>query len=394
MKRLLFLSALLGGLYFAQGLPFGFFIQTVPVILREQNVSLELIGFSSLLVLPWALKFVWAPLVDRFPARPFGLPFGRRRGFILIVQAGTAILLVVAARFELDRPAQLMLLMVIVFLANLFAATQDIATDGLTVEVLSARLRGLGNGLQVAGYRVGMVAGGSALLIIYDEYGWDLAVACMAGLLVLSNLPLAFHREVPVERPPGQSALSFLRTEGVFVWLLILVLYKSFDALASSMLRPWLVDIGKTATDVGYLIGVIGFGAGLIGAALGGLLVSFLGRTFALIAFGVVQGLAVFGYALATYRAEFVEVAIAFDHLAGGLATVALFTIMMDRARPAFAGSDYTVQASIVVIATAVGASISGVIAAQIGYTSLFILSGALTLIATGACWALLRRSS
>ena len=140
---------LLGTLYFAQGLPFGFFVQALPVLLRAAGVSLSAIGFSGLLVLPWALKFLWAPVIDRrwWPR------LGRRRSWILAMQlAGTVVLAAIAVVPGADALPALMTAM---FVLNLIAATQDIATDGLAVELLPPGERGFANGLQVAGYRVG-----------------------------------------------------------------------------------------------------------------------------------------------------------------------------------------------------------------------------------------------
>ena len=147
---------LLGALYFAQGLPFGFFVQALPVLMRQQGVSLTVISFTTLLTLPWALKFMWAPVVDT----KWWPRLGRRRTWILAMQVAAVLVLTVIAatpgsnssRDAHDRDVRL----------NTIAATQDIATDGLAVELLPASERGLANGLQVAGYRVGMVVGGGS----------------------------------------------------------------------------------------------------------------------------------------------------------------------------------------------------------------------------------------
>ena len=141
---------LLGALYLSQGLPYGFFTQALPALLRTMGLSLPDIGLTSLLALPWALKFLWAPWVDRWQ-----LPgLGRRRSWILAIQ-----MLTVLAMLGLGvvRPeSQISLLMAAFLLTNLLAATQDIATDGLALDLLAPAERGLANGLQVAGYRAGI----------------------------------------------------------------------------------------------------------------------------------------------------------------------------------------------------------------------------------------------
>jgi MFS family permease len=374
---------LLGTLYLSQGLPYGFFTQALPVMLRERGLSLGLIGATSLLALPWALKFLWAPFIDRVRSTRFG----RRRAVILPLQAAAA-LLVLGLAF-VDPDAALVALLVSVLLANLIAATQDIATDALAVETLAPAERGWGNGVQVAGYRVGMILGGGALLLVFDELGWTLSFVLMSATLVAASIPLWRHRERPVATEEiervGMGALADLvRRPGMGAWLLILVVYKSADALASGMLRPFLVDVGLSLGDVGWLIGVVGFIGGLLGALAGGALVVRVGRSRALIFFGVLQSLAVLSYAVPALGFDSWGVLIAvvgLEHFVTGMATVTLFTMMMDRAEEKTAGTDYTLQASVVVIATGGAAALSGVVAEAIGYTAHFVLSGALSFV-------------
>ncbi len=136
---------LLGSLYLSQGLPFGFFTGALPVLMRKQGYSLESIGLATMLALPWALKFLWAPLVDRHGWAKVGL----RRSWILPLQAIMVIALLIISM--LSDKAAMPVLLGCVFVINLLAATQDIATDGLAVDILSAKERGLANGVQVAG---------------------------------------------------------------------------------------------------------------------------------------------------------------------------------------------------------------------------------------------------
>lgn len=207
--------ALLGTLYLSQGLPFGFFTQALPVLLREQGLSLPAIGFTYLLALPWALKFLWAPAVDRCRFRGMG----RRRSWILPLQSAAIIALVFIAMAHPANALPLVLLGILTI--NLLAATQDIATDGLAVELLTARERGLGNGVQVAGYRVGMIIGGGFLLVAFQYLGWATTMIAMAGILVIATIPIALHREsATVESTatlgPGRATLiSFIRRPGV-----------------------------------------------------------------------------------------------------------------------------------------------------------------------------------
>lgn len=367
MKRF----AILASLYVAQGLPFGFFTQALPVRMREEGVGLGAIGLTSLLAIPWALKFLWAPLVDRH---------GTRVRWILPLQLASTLTLVAISFVPPERSWSLVLAAVL--LTNLFAATQDVATDGLAVDLLAPRERGLGNGIQVGGYRVGMILGGGVLLGALATLGWGWTLRALALLLALSTLPAIFTPTVERIVAPTRSSLRALLDAalrpGARGWLVVLLVYKSGDAIASAMLRPLLVDQGYGATALAVLLGHVGFGAGLTGALLGGLLVGRGARRPALIAFGLIQAASIASYALlAAWRMEGAALyaLVAIEHVASGMATVALFTVMMDMCRKEHAATDYTLQASVVVIATGLGASASGFLAEGLGYPLTFLLA-------------------
>jgi MFS transporter, PAT family, beta-lactamase induction signal transducer AmpG len=380
--------ALLGGLYFAQGLPFGFLTKSLPALMRQLGTSLELIGLSSALFLPWALKFLWAPLVDR----RYSPRWGRRRSWLLPMQASMVALL---ALMSLWRPGLgLLPLMALVILINLVSATQDIAADGLAVSVLTPDERGLGNGLQVGAYRVGMIAGGGLLLGLIDDLGWATSFAVMVSLVILSSVPVVALREPPealpeahLEAPPAplrdQPMRSFLRQGRATAVLILLLGYKFGNSLADGMLKPFMIDAGFTLSDIGWISGTGGSVAGLIGAALGGLLTKPLGHRRALIVFAVLQAATWAAFALVPSPSWGALLAlVCAEHIASGLGTVALFTCMMDWCRPERGAIDYTVQASLVVISTGVAAMISGFLAKPLGFSLHFALSALLCLAA------------
>lgn len=361
---------LLGSLYLSQGLPFGFFTQALPLLMRKQGYSLGTIGLSSLLAIPWALKFVWAPLVD---AR------GTRKSWILALQALTAITLLVIASQPLQ--ASLRPVLVAVFVTNLLCATQDIATDGLAVDLLPMSERGLANGIQVAGYRVGMIIGGGALLILHERIGWAWTFGAMSVIVVLASVPVAIAKEPARSltlRGTGKKAAHFVFRAGAGRVLLLVLTYKIAESFAAGMLRPFLSDRGMSLADVGWMLGTVGFVAGLLGALTGGVLVTSLGRRRALTLFGVLQTISVAGYVWAALRSPGkieLSALCALEHFASGTATAALFTAMMDWCRPETSATDYTVQASAVVVATGFAATVSGYSASALGYPAHFALA-------------------
>ncbi|MBL9105771.1 MAG: MFS transporter [Myxococcales bacterium] len=379
---------LLGSLYLAQGLPHGFFSQAVPALLRAQGQSLTEIGLAMLLMLPWGLKFLWAPLVDRVGSARFG----RRRSWIVPLQAGATLGLIALAQLEM--PAGMTSLMAGMAVVILFAATQDIAADGLAIALLRPDERGLGNGVQVAAYRLGMIASGGVLIGLSQQLGWAGVFYAMAGMVALTTLPVLLVREPApaVEARPGRAVIAeFLRRPGVGSWLAVLAMFKFGESFGVTMLRPNLIDRGVSLPELGWILGTAGALAGLAGAMLGGWLVGRCGRWRSLVAFAGLQALAVAGYAaLAGQPAGPLDQRLVlgftvFEHLASGMATVALFTLMMDATRPHAAGTDYTIQASVVVLATGLAAALSGASADRLGYVWHYLLAAGICLLALPA---------
>lgn len=385
---------LLGSLYLSQGLPFGFFTQALPVLLRAEGLSLPLLGLAQLLTIPWALKFLWAPWIDRVqPGRA-----GKRRKVIIPLQLGCSAVLATLALAS--GPGALWPLSIAILLVNLCSATQDIATDALAVEVLSADERGLGNGLQVGAYRVGMIIGGGFMLWLFGATGWTIAFLAMAGCLLLATIPIALFREPPpppVAEPKHASILEALTRFGP--WIAVLATYKTGEWFASGMLRAFLTDeltvMSPNAPWAGgepdpyvvdqmaNILGFAGFSCALVGAMLGGVLVRVLHRRRALILFGGCQtaAIAVMAFAAASPSIDmFYAISVA-EHLTSAMATAALFTAMMDVCRPEEAGTDYTVQASLVVIASGVASALSGLSAGALGYRGHFLAAAGLSVI-------------
>lgn len=379
MRRTLGKLWLLSTLYFSQGLPFGFFSQALPALMRQRGYSLEHIGLSSLLAAPWAFKFLWAPLVDRTGA---GKP-GRRKAWILPLQALAALTLVALAFLEPEGPG-LGVLMAAVVVTNVLAATQDVPTDALAVAMLSERERGAGNGVQLAGYRVGMIVGGSAMLVLFDRLGWRSTFLLMGALVALATVPVLLFREpageVPKARPTLAAVATFFRRDGAGAWVLLLVVWKAGESLGTGVLRAFLVDHGATLTDIGELLGTVGFTAGLAGALGGGALVGRLGRGTALWLFGTAQALTMLLWWYVAAHGAYLSLVVTcvVEHLASGAATAVLFTWMMDACRPGLEGTDYTVQASAVVVAQGGAYALSGLSAARLGYELHFGLGFAL----------------
>jgi predicted MFS family arabinose efflux permease len=233
-----------------------------------------------------------------------------------------------------------------------------------------------------------MVIGGGVLLGLHDQLGQRGTFAVMAALTVITTIPVALAKEPPP--PPNEDAriagVHFLRRAGVWRLIALIVVYKAGESFAGGMLRPFLVDNGLDAKDVAKLVGTVGFIAGMAGALVGGAAVTKIGRRRSLVVFGIGQAITVAGYAyLAIAGAPTMTelyVWTGFEHFASGTATAALFTCMMDWSGRETSGTDYTVQASAVVIATGVAAALSGFSAQAFGYATHFVIAAVMCVIA------------
>lgn len=384
------LFATLGMLYFAQGLPAGLLGKSMPALARDAGLSPEWIGLLALPALPWALKFIWAPWVDRWGS---GRANHRKR-WILACLSGVVAVLAVAAMLSQAWlfGAGFAVLIVMLFLLNLFSATQDIATDGLAARLLTPSLRGLGNSVQVSGYKVGMILGSGALLILVGQWGWQatlftiiamlLVVAVTAWLFDEPREPARRRRPVTAKWWLRQLAL-FWRRPGLSVWLVILLGYKVGDGFGTRMIKPFLVDRHWTLAEIGSLDLITSL-VGLAGAGLAGLIMLRLSRRVALFGFAGLQALSFIGWwwvaaGPVTVQVQWIWAVALFEQLADGLSTVALFVLMMDYCRSGHEGSDYTVQASVQLFAVGVFTLLSGFSVAWLGYASHFLLAAILS---------------
>lgn len=391
-------------LYLAQGLPGGLIAHGLPAIMREQGVDLALIGFLKLLALPWLLKFLWAPLIERSKA-DVNLD-QRRRRLIFLIQPSMAILLVLLGFVLLDlESSPLWMLVTLILCINTLAATQDIATDGLAVSRSPREFLGFANSLQVSGYKIGMIIGGSGLLLLSSWFNWVWIFVAVGGLLLLLLLPLASFKfsdglsnqqlsstavsaSAPTAAPATlstntpslsgtyRSAALFFKESGSWVWLAVLLTYKVGDGLGSTMLKPMLVDAGWSLSELGSLTLQASI-IGIVGAFAGGAFYRFAGRSVSLLSGLVLQTVAVSAFyfiALGELSTWQIRGLVYFEQFVDGLSTVALFACMMWHCRDHSEGSDYTIQASMQILLAGIFGALSGVLASVLGYTALYLI--------------------
>ncbi len=405
---------LLAALYTAQGLPFGFFTLALPVLMREAGWSLTALGFLQFLAAPWVLKMLWAPVVDHH---------GKRRTWLLSMQLASCALALAMALLGFTEGS--VALFVAVFAFNLLAATQDVATDGLAVRLLNAQQRGLANGLQVGAYRFGMILGGGLLLWVFAHTNWQVTFLGMALMLALLTLPVWRMQEPPphvphadanadgatapppVEPPlaallsasPPASEASPDRPQGRRLALLwwhramrpgvlalagLIFCFRFGDQMAAGLITPFLLDQGLNKADRAVLKGAVGSGTSLLGAAIGGWLMLRVGRRAALLGSGLMQA-AVYGLYVAAAMGiggvPLLWLATVAEGVIGTMATVALYSLMMDSADPAHPGTDYTLMGSVGVSLATLGGIAGGLVGDLLGYAPAFAAGAVVSVI-------------
>lgn len=373
---------LLIALYMAQGIPFGFFTLALPVLLREAGYSLTQISLLSFVALPWVLKFLWAPVLDHTGTRRAWL-----LGFQLASIAGALLLT------QADPSDGLMVLIVAAFAFNVLAASQDVITDGLAVRMLDTKERGLANAIQVGAYRFGMILGGGLLLSVFARTNWQVTFLCMAGLLTLTVLPTFLLKETTAATTASYSAgelligwLRRLMQPGILRFAAIIFLYRFGDQMVATLLGPFLIDQGMNKEAIALMKGTVGSATSLFGAIIGGWLAYSAGRRTAVLASGVAQAASYTLYivaALGMGGVSLLWVATICEGVIGTMATVALFTLMMDASDPEHAGTDYTLFASLVVVMGPIGNISGAAVADAVGYAPAFTLGSILALLGT-----------
>jgi MFS family permease len=385
---------LLAALYGSQFIPLAFFLFGLPAILRAQGTPLEQLGLLHLIGLVWVVKFLWAPLVDRFGSRRLG----HYRGWLLITQA--LIIVGVLAVSPLDVADDLPLLIAAVAVIGVLSATQDIAADATAVRLLEPSQRGVGNGIQKAGGYFGLMVGAGGGLLVYDRWGWPTAVGFLAVLTALP-LPVVLRyreaQEIARKRPRITMRIlaDFFRQPGAARWAFVVQpLYLSGIAVAYPLAAVMLVDAGWGLPQIGTLSIIGGGSVAIIAALVAGTTVSKVGRQHALIAFGVSQVVAI-GALL--FLAGGIDgglpglIAVGVLSAASAATGTAVYTINMDWCRTETAATDYTVQDSLVELCLQLTGATGLALAGVFGYQGVLVMAMLLSLAGVAAVTAVFR---
>jgi PAT family beta-lactamase induction signal transducer AmpG len=368
---------------FSSGLPFYLTSKTLQAWMTTANVDLKTIGFFSLVTLPYSLKFVWAPLMDRY-VPPF---LGRRRGWVFITQV--LLLLAIAAMSLHDPHRGLQMLAINAIAIAFFSASQDISLDAYRTDVLQDREMGAGAAVFVMGYRIAMITTGALAFFLADRMPWQ-TVYLILSLLILVGIAGTFIAPEPVlsDAPPKTLVeavvlpfADFFQRVGVtralFV-LLFIVLYKYSDSLAGSMTTPFLLKAGFSQSEVGAVFLGVGVIATIAGVIVGGAVIGKLGINRSLWIFVVLQGLSnltYYGLSLAGKNHAFMVAAIVTENFGLGLVTAGMTAYLMSMCNKRFTATQFALLSSLMAASRDILVAPAGKIAESVGWPGFFLIT-------------------
>lgn len=363
-------------LYIAQSIPSSFFATALQVMMREANYSLATIGLLQLVKLPWVVKFLWSPLVDRhcLTGRDF-------RRCIVVSEIVYAIFIILAG--HLNVTDNLYLIIFMVMLSLVASATQDIATDALAILMHRGRDKSMVNSMQSMGSFGGALIGSGVLLLVLHRFGWHAVTPFLGVFVLLMLIPLLRRKDLNIaqkdvrQRARLTDFASFFVQRGIWRQIGFLLLYYASIIGILSMMRPWLVDLGYSMKEIGVMSGIIGtssafcasFGAGFIVRRIGIFTARILFACFILLTTLYFLGLVMLG----TPTTAMLYVGIVLMWMSYGMATIVVYTSAMECVRPGREGTDFTVQTVLTHLSGIIMAGLSGAVADHFGYYGLFL---------------------
>jgi len=366
---------------FASGLPLALAGGTLQAWMAVEGVDLKTIGLFSLVGLPYAFKFFWAPLLDRY-----ALPFlGRRRGWILGTQLALMILIVMLGfTSPKDTP---WLVALFALLLTFTSASQDIVFDAYRTDVLREKERGLGAAVSVTGYRIAMLASGALALILAGPLGWRLTYLLMAALMLIGTMATIFGPE-PEEtvRPPQslKEAISgplteFFSRPAAWAFLALIILYKIGDAFAGSLTTAFLIrGPGFSIGEVGAINKGLGLMATIIGALYGGVMLARLGLYRSLMIFGILQAISNLSFMVLAYAGKVYSImvaAVAFENLAGGMGTAAFVAFLMALCDHRYTATQFALLSALASLGRIFVGPPSGYLSHEVGWVVFFFVT-------------------
>ncbi len=379
----------IGLLGLASGLPKALITSTLAVWMREEGISLQNIGLFALVGSPYALKFLWAPLVDQLPIPLLEKLLGRRRSWLFLMQIGLAVSIIALGICD---PHNNLLMMAGAALAvAIFSATQDIVIDAYRIELLEAEEQGAGASMAVYGWSIGALISGAGALFIAEEIGWFLTYAIM-GCLVFIGMAASLWAGEPARINPARAKhvgewmrtaiidpfQEFMQRSGWLITLIFIVLYKLGDAYAGVMTAPFVIDLGFTKQEYGLIVKGYGFIAGLVGAFLGGIIVHRYGMMRSLLISGILMmlsNLVFIAQAWIGLHHGMLALTITVENLTGWMGNVVIVAYLSSLCNVRFTATQYALFSALAATGRTWLSASSGFVAEQSGWEGFFLIS-------------------
>ena len=379
---------------FASGLPLALTSGTLQAWLTVAGLDLKTIGIFTLVGLPYTLKFLWAPLMDRL-VPPW---LGRRRGWMLVTQMSVALgLAAMAVTGPGQRPEILgVLALVVAFLS----ASLDIVFDAYRTDVLLRPERGFGAAVWVNGYRCALLIASAGALLLADYIGWHNTYLLLAALMAAGVVTILVSPE-PSESGAAPASLAeaiggplkeFFTRPGVIGLLALIVLYKVGDAVAASLQTAFLIGgMGFSVSEVGYVKG-LGIGATLIGALAGGVAMAKLGMVRSLLIFGLLQAVSNLGFMWLAWMGKSymaLTTSILIENVTGGMGTVAFVALIMSLCDHRYTATQFALLSSLEALGRVFSGRPSAELVEMVGWAQFFFWSFLVALPGIWLVWVL-----
>ena len=370
---------IIGLMGFMSGFPLLLTGSTLQAWMKDAQVDLTTIGIFSIVGLPYTLKFLWSPVMDRYV--PLGL--GRRRSWMLITQAA---LVGAIAALGLTQPSQApWTVAAVAVLVTFCSASQDIVLDAYRRELLPDNELGLGSSLYINGYRLAMLVAGAGALLLADQMPWRYVYYTMAAVMALGLvITLCAPESAGDVRAPAslrqaviEPFLDYFRREDPWMILAFILLYKIGDTMASAMTTPFILELGFSKTEYAAIGKSFGLFATLTGGFVGGAILFRLGIFRSLWIFGVMQAVSTLGFALLTHTGTSLSAlatVVAFENLTSGMGTSAYAAYMASLTNRRFTATQYALLTSLMGLPRVLASAPTGYMAQAIGWQGFFVL--------------------
>ena len=390
---------------FSAGLPFLLVFSTLSAWLKDEGISLAVIGFFGWIGMTYSIKVFWAPVVDHIRLPRFLGRLGRRRSWLLLAQIGIISGLIGMALS--DPSVNLHAIVAFAFLVAFSSATQDIAVDAYRIEAVETELQGNMATTYQLGYRLALLVAGGGALFIADYWNWSAAYFCMAACMMVGVITVFIIREPKAGQELSQNILQkealgkrisywfyrsvvapfhdfFQRYGWMALTILLLIgLYRLPDLAMGIMANPFYLDIGFTKTEIAQIVKVYGFVMTVLGAAIGGVAVVRFGIAMPLLLGAILISVSNLLFAwLAVKGADtnFLILTISADNLSTGIAGSVFIAYLSSLTNTIYTATQYALFSSLMTLPGKFLSGFSGLVVEAQGFAMFFIITALLGL--------------